>query len=285
MKKGYGVYFLLLASILIYQGVSYAATVGNPLDLDVPSNSSMLRQRVIEGTMDEAEQMIKIKTSLDLEFVFDKDLDSSSEVGSPEISGQWHMVKIGATVLDRVEPYIKLGTSVLTAEWKQNNQSNIEVESETGFAWGAGLKAVLWDFDDWGVRLTGDLQYRHAEPDAAEITKNASTVTDTGADFEISEYQLSFIASKKFELPLKWQSLFIVPYAGFSLSDSTVDVSFKDPNAPGAAYSLFNASNGEKLGLIFGCDILPSLTSSFIYSLELRLINELALSLGGTVKF
>ena len=276
--------FLFLVAIFTISDISYAATVGNPLDLDVPARSGILRQQVIDDTMDEYEEAFKLKASFDAEFVLDKDLRTSFEMQGAELEGNWNMTKIGATFFNKVEPYIKLGTSSLEVKWKQNSE-NIEVEADDGFAWGGGVKMVLWDFDNWGIRLTGDAQYRISEPDASQVLRGSTTVNDTGAVFKIEEYQASLALSKKFELPLKWQSIYVVPYTGISISDSTVDVSFKDPNAPGADFSLFDASNDSAAGLFIGCDIMPNLMSSFIYSIEARFLNEIALTFGGTLKF
>ncbi len=276
--------FLLLVAIFTIKDVSYAATVGNPLDLDLPPRSSILRQRVIDQTLDDYEEAVKIKASFDVEFVFEKELSAPSEVTSPELEGQWNTVKIGTTIFSKFEPYVKLGSSKLKAKWKQGTE-NIEVESENGFACGGGIKGVLWEFDDLGLRLTADTQYRITEPDVDEITVGSSTVNDSGADFKIEEWQASIALSKKFELPLRWQSIYVVPYSGITLSDSTADVAFNDPNAPGTDYSLFDANNDSLFGFFMGCDIMPTLTSSFIYSIEVRLLNEMALTFGGALKF
>ena len=103
--------------------------------------------------------------------------------------------------------------------------------------------------------------------------------------FKIHEWQAGLFLSKKFEIPLKFQSIFLVPYAGAVYSDSKVDVSFKDPNNRGADYTLFDANNKKLCGAVIGCDIVPSLSDAFIYSIELRLADEIALSLGSTMKF
>jgi len=287
--KQYNFLFLALSvvflSLLFSSNYSDAATVGNPLDLDVPSNSAFLRQRVIENTLDEYEQILKIKASLDLELVFDKDLHTSSEVSNAELKGQWIMLKLGTTIFNRVEPYIKVGTSKLEADWRQSNAYDIEVEADYGFAWGGGLKGIIWDFDKWGIRLTGDVQYRTTEPDVKDIVCGGRPIVDSGADFDIEEWQASLLLSKKFELPLKTQSLYIVPYGGVSVADSDVDVKFTDPSNPQTDWTLYKANNKNLYGFLIGCDIMPSLHSSFIYSMELRLMNEIALTLGGTVKF
>ena len=191
------------------------------------------------------------------------------------------MAKLGMTILNRVEPYVKVGTSNLEVKWRHGG-ADMEVEAN-GFAWGGGLKANILELR--GVRLTIDGQYRTTDSDVSGITINGKSINDTGPVFKIDEWQAGLFLSKKFEIPLKFQSIFLVPYAGVVYSDSNVDVSFKDPNNTGADYTLFDATNQNLCGVVIGCDIVPSLSDVFIYSIELRLADEIALSLGSTMKF
>lgn len=284
MKKQCLIFLSLIISIgCVMPKYSFAATVGNPLDLDLPPRSAILRQEIVEGTLDECEQAVKIKASFDAEFVFNKDLHVNPDLSEAELKGQWLMAKFGMTILNRVEPYVKIGTSSLGVKWKQGG-GQIEVDAEDGFAFGGGVKADIWDFGESGIRLTADAQYRTTEPDTNKITLGSSSVKDAGK-FKVDEWQAGLFLSKKFEIPLKVQNIYVVPYTGCVYSDSNVDVSFKDPANPGADYTLFDANNKKSYGFILGCDILPSLSSSFIYSIELRLVDEVALSLGGAMKF
>jgi len=290
MKKwSISFFFLFFIYIFNISGISYAATVGNPLDLDVPKRSALLREEAIGEALDEYEQVVKIKASLDLEMVFSKDLDSSTEIEKAEIEGQWAMAKFGITLFNRIEPYVKLGISNLEAKWKQNSTHDIRVQTDSGLAWGVGIKGIIWEFDNfWDIRITGDAQYRTTEPDVNETSANSVGISDTGADFKIEEWQASILLSKKFELPLKLQSVYIVPYTGMTICDSIVDIKFRDANETGAYttdYNIFEANNDSIYGFVLGCDILPTLTSSFMYSMELRLLDETALTLGGTMKF
>lgn len=283
MKKPY-IFPGLVAFITFLTAVSYAAPVGNPLDIDVPERSAFLREQVIDETLDEYEQPVQIKTSLDIEFLIDKELDTSSELSGAQLEGKYYMVKIGATILNKVEPYVKLGLSSLEAKWKHGNDE-YSAESNLGFTWGAGLKGIIWEFENIGLRLTGDAQYRSADLDVDECALGGRTVTDPGATFKVDEWQIAFLLSKKFEIPLKLQSIYVVPYTGVKLSDSKVDVNFKDPTNPTADNSLYFAGNDKKYGFVAGCDIVPSLTGSYMYSIELRLVDETSISLGGAVKF
>ncbi len=286
MKKLYILYSLVITAIFVASsGVAFAATVGNSLDLDVPNTSAILKQEAVNKALDGYEQMIKIKAALDMEFLFDKDLSGPKEVGNAELKGEWRMAKLGVTILDRVEPYIKIGTSRLDAKWRQSSTYDIEVTSDQGFAWGGGIKGIIWDFDGPGIRLTGNVQYRIADLDVSDIEWAGVNITDTGADFKVEEWQASIAMSKKYELPLKWQNIYLVPYTGLTLSDSTVDVSFTNSSHPALDCTTYDASNDSMFGFFLGCDIMPTLSSSFIYSIEVRLINEMALTLGGAMKF
>jgi hypothetical protein len=236
----------------------------------------------VENTLDEYEQAVKVKASFDAEFVFDKNLHVNPDLNGAEMEGRWYMAKLGITFFNRIEPYVKFGMSNLEARWKQHNSQKIEVDTKDGFAWGGGLKANLMEI--CGIRLTGDWQYRTTEPDTSKITINSSSISDMGK-FKVDEWQIGLFLSKKFEIPLKLDSIYTVPYTGIVYSDSNADVSFKEPSNPAADYSLFDANNKKLYGFVLGCDIMPRLNSTFIYSIELRLVDEIALSLGGTMKF
>ncbi len=283
MKKLYLFVISLIISICcISSKYCFSATVGNSLDLDLPEKSAVLRQEVVSNTLDEYEQAVKIKGSFDAEFVFDKELHVNPDLQDAEIKGQWYMAKLGTTILNRVEPYVKIGFSKLETRWKHNNQQ-ISVDGDYGFAWGGGIKANILEL--WGIRLTLDSQYRTTDLDIKTATVNSTSIDVSSPKFKVEEWQAGLFFSKKFEIPLKWQSIYVVPYTGAVYADSNVDASFKNPSAPGTDYSLFEANNKKLYGFVLGCDIMPNLGSSFIYSLELRLLDEIALSLGGTMKF
>ena len=283
MKK-YSKVFLLFIVLFGIGNMCYAATVGNPLDLDIPAKSSVLRQDIIQNTLDEVEQVVKVKSSFDVEFVFDKDLNSSTEIVNPEIRGVWYMAKLGLTLFDKIEPYVKVGSSDLKVRYRQGPM-NIELEADYGFAWGGGVKAIILEPYDWGIRLTGDVQYRTTEADVEDVTMGSQDLKDPGPCFKVDEWQVALILSKKFELPLRWQSLYIVPYTGVTVSDSTVDIEVTPRIYPGLVLSTYDANNESIVGFLMGCDILMDLRSWYMFNMELRLINEFALTLGGTIKF
>ncbi len=276
MQRLLGTFVLILG----ISGTCFAATVGNPLDIDLPENSAYLRSNVIKQTLDEYEK-VAIKGGLDIEIIFNKDLKASeAEVRNAELEGQYYMAKFSTTLYNRIEPYVKVGTSDLEVKWDYGT-NNIKVEADSGLVWGVGAKAILYEFKDYGIRLTLDAQYRETDPDISKAKLNGSSVTATDTRFEVKEWQASLLASKKFIVPFGLKDLYIVPYAGLTYSDSEVDVSFNS----GGLYDLYVAGDDNNIGIVLGVDVLPSLLSSFLFSLELRLINETALTIGGTIKF
>ncbi len=59
MKKRCLCLFLIL-TILIYRGLAFASTVGNPLDLDLPPRSAALREDAMDRALDDLRKVCKI---------------------------------------------------------------------------------------------------------------------------------------------------------------------------------------------------------------------------------
>lgn len=274
MKK-----LILILFILSFASPSLAVTVGGP-DFTIPEERLYQRNKAINEALDRyGTYDLGLKSGVELEFITKKKLDASFEVVDPKVEGEYYMVKIAKNFGDIIEPYIKLGTSDLEVKWDQHNQS-ITVEAESGFVWGLGVKAKIWEFKDYGVKLTLDFQYRNADLDVDTTTVSPSN----NQEFEITDWQTSLLASKKIILPVGLKDYYLIPYTGLTFSSTDVDVSFTDPSS-GAVFSTYNASDKNVFGLVIGLDVMPSLLSWYLINFELRLINETAFTLGGTIKF
>jgi len=270
---------------LIFTGVSFAATVGGQADISVPEASFLSKEKAVEYAMDSSESEVEVKAGFDAEFVLKKRLNTASDDSNAKIEGQSVNLKLSANWLNVLEPYIKIGTSDLKVKWEQNGE-NIEVDAAPGFVLGGGLKAKLWEFADSGIKLTIDGQYKDTQLDfdTAKINGSTSSASAINETFNIREWQISLLASKKVIFPLGTQDYYAVPYLGLTYSDSDVNVEFEQSTS-GLLYSTYRANNKDLIGIVLGCDILPSLSSWYLFSFELRLINETALSLSGTMKF
>jgi hypothetical protein len=279
---------IVIATILslFFASASFAATVGGPADMTVPEAPFFSKARAIRDTLDSYEAAVNVKAGFDVEFISKKELQAApSDDTNIKMEGQNVNVKFSMNYSDVLEPYVKIGTSNLRVKWEQHNQ-NIVVEAQPGFVLGGGLKAKLWEFASTGIKLTMDGQYKDTQLDfdKAKIGGSASTASATNETFNIKEWQISLLASKKFIFPMGMQGCYTVPYIGATYSDSDVKVEFTQ-SSTGLLYSTYNASNKNPIGFVLGCDIIPSLSSWYLYSFELRLINETAFSLSGTMKF
>ena len=275
MKK-----IIVILFILSFTASALAATVGSP-EISIPEESLYLKKEAVNKTLDRYGYNMDIKGTAELDFVFKRKLTSADDVKKAELKGQNYMLKLSSNFYDSFEPYIKLGTSDLEVTWTQNGE-NITVEAKPGFVWAAGIKAHVYEFKNYGIKLTMDAQYKNADLDVDTVSRAGSM----NEKFEIKEYQIALLASKKLIVPVGINDYYVVPYTGLTVSWSDVDVSFEiPPGPPYALFSTFNASDENVFGLVLGCDIMPSLLSWYLLNLELRFINETALTLGGTVKF
>lgn len=280
--------YTVIAAILLlfFASASFALTVGGPADMTVPEAQLFSKARAIRDTLDSYEAAVNVKAGFDVEFISKKELQAApADDTNIKMEGQNVNVKFSMNYSNVLEPYVKIGTSNLRVKWEQHNK-NIVVEAQPGFVLGGGLKAKLWEFAGTGIKLTVDGQYKDTQLDfdKAKIGGSASTASAINETFNIKEWQISLLASKKFIFPMGIQDCYTVPYMGITYSDSEVNVHFTQ-STTGLLYSTYDASNENPIGLVLGCDIIPSLLSWYLFSVELRLINETAFTVSGAMKF
>jgi len=274
---------LIMALFILSIAVpSFAATVGSP-EITIPEQSLYLKQEAVNKSLDRTEFNMNIKVGLDIEFITKKKLTSADDVSDAELEGSSVIVKLSNNFYDIIEPYIKIGSSSFQVKWDQHS-NDVEIETKPGFVWGMGAKAKLWEFKDSGVKVTLDTQFRDIDLDVDDTRLGGSAVTSRAEAFSIEEWQASLLASKKYILPIGVNDYYLVPYGGITYSSLDVDASFIQ-STTGLLYSTYNASDENAFGLVLGCDIMPFFLSYYLLNFELRLINETAISLGGTVKF
>ena len=270
--------------ILSISASALAATVGSP-EITIPEQSLYLKQEAVNKALDRTEFNMNIKASMEIEFIIKRKLASADDVSDVELEGSSIMFKFSNNFYDIIEPYIKIGSSSFKVKWDQHD-SDIEIETDPGFIWGMGAKAKLHEFKDYGVKLTLDVQCRDIDLDVDKGKIGGSTTTASAIDglFKIKEWQTTLLASKKYIFPMGANDYYIVPYGGMTYSFLNVDASFTQ-STTGALYSTYDASDENVFGIVLGCDIMPFFLSYYLLNFELRLMNETALTLGGTVKF
>jgi hypothetical protein len=261
----------------------FAGTVGNCSDASVPEGSLQLKEKIIGEALDDCE--LNLKAGFDIEVIPRRKLRTSDDDSNIKMQGVSGLVKLSNNWYDVFEPYIKVGTSWYEVTWTQHS-NKITVDSDPGLTVAGGFNSKLWEFNN-GVKLSFGIQFTDAQLDIDKARMNGSVSLASASQekFEIKEWQYSLIATKKYILPLEEDfDLYIVPYGGFNYTDLDVDVSFVEDGI-GTLYSTYNASDKNAFGILLGVDVMPSLSSWYLLNFELRLLNEIAFSLGGTAKF
>ncbi|MBN1794277.1 MAG: hypothetical protein JW844_04880 [Candidatus Omnitrophica bacterium] len=264
---------------------SYAAPVGNSLEITTPRNSLISRSRSIALALALEETggyVGRFKGALDLEFVLDKEFSTSTEVTDAKLDdGQWYMAKVSYAVNERIEPYLTFGVANLNYKWN-NSGTPVEVDSDSSFAWGVGSKLELWKFKDYGMKLYADFQYRETEPDLDSIQISGTGETGTETEFKVREWQRSLLVSKELDRYVGGLGYRFIPYAGLTWSDTDINLHFVNNSA---VYDLYHAGNKNKVGFVAGCDVLPEDAAAYAFNLETRFIDEFAITAGGVVRF
>ena len=276
---------VLFISVLMAPSFVSAASVGGP-ELSIPEISLFLKDKAVKKTLDRYDYAFNLKVGMDAEIVAKREFSSSpDDVTGAEMEGHNIMLKFSDNFKDIVEPYIKIGTSNLQMDWTQHG-NDIRVESGTGFVYGVGAKVKLYDIKDWGVKLTLDTQYRRSDLDIdkAKIGDSDSVAAAINENFIIKEWQITLLGSKKLIIPMGENDYYIVPYGGLTYSMIEANIYFTQ-STTGLLYSTYNAGDKNNIGLVLGFDIMPFYLSHYLLNFEMRLMNETAFTLGGTIKF
>ncbi len=272
----------ILIAIIIFIGISaalihisFAGTVGNTATLEDPKGAGVFSLKKARN--------FAIKTGVDTEFVFDRDIKASAAVNSEITTAQWYMGTISCVLFNRVEPYVKLGMAHMKLKWNEDGK-NAKVESDNGFAWSLGGKVLVWDFQKPNLRLVADGFYRVAELDPETGSYDGATIEmDRGSSrFFIREWQISLIAATDIDVTtMSKEADFlgvtrIVPYAGVKYSDISGRLRMVwtsgNYNNPGQIRS------DRKFGIVAGCDFIGP--NSVSLNLEGRFLDETAITAG-----
>jgi len=223
----------------------------------------------------ELADFLKVNVGFDAEYIIGKEFNAVGQSSEVELEGTYYMVSLSAVLFDRLQPYIKLGMSDLEMSWMNGSEATTAEADEDAFAWAIGLKALLWEYEDWGLKLFTTGSFRYTDPNI----KSAGNKDATKSKFNIIEKQATIGISKKFEVP-SYEDISIIPYAGLAYSETTAHVRFS------SGTEVFNAgADGQKdnIGIFIGTDFLYR--DNFSFNLEGRLLDQEAISSGCTVMF
>ena len=185
--------------------------------------------------------------------------------------------KITLSLLNKFDIYAMLG-ELMSPEWKDILGLDVKSSLQDKFMWGVGANAIIYEWEQQGIAIFGDGNYRRAtgiDYDSVTvngITYSKSQLTGTSASARWEEWQFALGVSKKFK--------YFIPYAGVKYSDVRAAAKV---TASGTTYDLGTASSKSKVGPFVGVSIIP--TKGVSIDVCGRFVDEQAISVGATVRF
>lgn len=272
----------ILALILEIAPVSFAGTVGNPGDINA------LRGRGVFSLKET--RNVSLETSIDVDFVINRDLKAGDVTKAKLKTSNWSMVRVGYKVFDRVEPYVRLGWAHLKAEWREGtSETKVEMATNSDFAWGFGLKALIYEFKKPGIRIIGDGSYRTADLDSESgyLDEDKVNVAKTSSKFVIREWQASLLAATDIDLGAMFnqtealKGYKLSPYGGIKYSE--ISGRIRMVTTGGSVFHPDNIKSDKNIGVVVGCDLIGD--DNISVNLEGRFIDETAVSTGLALLF
>jgi opacity protein-like surface antigen len=258
---------------LVICGISSADTIGNSSDILLPPGRGVYSA--------EMGDFISLNVGFDMDFLIEKKFKSASNICTDqELKGVYYMGKLSCTLFDRIQPYATLGFSDLEMEWKEN-ATTMKVDANTAFAWGAGFKAYLWEFQGLGLKVFSAASFRTTKPSTMESVSfgSVSGGTLTEKKFYVMERQAALGINRAFNLP-GYSSITFVPYGGVTYSETTARVRI---TRDGVTYNTGADGQKENVGVFFGTDFV--IMDNVSLNLEGRVNDQKSVSAGFVALF
>jgi len=259
--------FLLISVVVLSSAcVANAAPVGN---IAAPAISKSLFLTTGDGSA------VGFISGFDANLIFDRKIENTDKAELNFYTG-----KLGMTVKDKALFYVLLGGA--DGKFTYNvSGSKIELETDTAFSWGVGATVILLEkevngFGNGILRFGGDLKYRYSEPDI-----NANNVVVDGVKRDISSVANSSVEYGEFQgaIGVSYQINKFVPYMGVKFTKLTGEEKI---TVSGTEYKQ-DYDADDAVGMFVGADIL--ITDSIALHVEGSLIDEEAITIGGTIRF
>jgi len=251
----------------------YAAPV------DLPSAMKDLRSITQQGETIE-ESKIAFLFDGEFDYVEERELSLSSDA---EVKGKFYTGKIIYSFLNKIDIYGIFGQAHGIKGKATIEGSNYKVNLEDKFTWGAGLNAILYEWEDYGIKFFSDFKYRRTRNmDVDSVTVDGTTydrdkiIVDVKGKWE--EVQFALGIGKQFNFSLEDIEYSLIPYIGMKYSD--LDFSAKT-TVSGTTYELSSDSDKE-IGTFLGCSIASETAS---VDLEARFGDETAFTARISFKF
>jgi hypothetical protein len=253
----------LLGLFVAAQSMLSALYMGNPAEPEI----------IDTGLFISPDGSVGIKIGYQGDFVYDRLLKSYS--GSRGKIDQFQiMMNQGAVILnfvDRLEIYGTVG-SMRNHFWYRPHVDNKRREFETNNHWtaGGGVRFILAQWSNTGLGFDGKIQY--GRPSIQWVTVNGVS-SSSSAHLLYREYQGSVAVYHTMG--------FFTPYLGAKYTNVHADVDGLSKRV--YPKRNFKMTNRCRFGIALGCTL--SQGKKVDVNLEVQLIDEQGLTLGGNIKF
>jgi hypothetical protein len=225
-----------------------------------------------EGVIFEKDALVGIKIGYLGDITLNKSLIPSQQVEALSVesfTSQREQGVILVNFINRFEVYSSLGAMQLKIEPKISKTLLKLMSTGNHFTWGAGGRAVLFDYSK--ITLGLDMKYQSYNPYLSYSHDNGAPVSlQKNAKLRYREWQAS--------LGLSYETLYFSPYVGAIYNQT----SMRFMNAKTQKNHLCIHSR-KKFGAALG--VMISSGKAFELDLEARMINERAFSASGNIRF
>ncbi len=243
-----------------------------------PVGNTMAPELIQEGFLIPANSWIDFRVGYEGDFVGDGRLQQIEEgSGRVDTFQQYtNAATFTLNILDRLDLFGVFGSSRVCADWRFDTGSTItriEIETLYHFLWGAGARAIAFEWGKVCLGIGG--RYAFASYKPSWLTTNATPVSVSGTRLVWREWQV--------DLDLSYNIDLFTPYLGVKYSNAKAKLgAFPTPVAANGSGS-DHFENKTPVGIFIGCSISNS--KYFMLNLEGRLVDEDAVTISGDLRF
>lgn len=256
---------LFLACLFLLTPSLFALYNGNP---DAPA-------LIEEGFFFCKENWFSVKAGYQRDWVFDRNMKAVTQIKG-HLTDFSYLADQGVltfNLVDRIELYGSAGATRFSSSNIPFSETRNEYETHDQFSWGAGGRIIIFAWEN--LTLGANANYARAQPRLRWMTTNGASVTPLrGSKIKFQEWQIGLGFTYQIEL--------FYPYITARYANATARFRhLPEDFLPNITH--FKAKNRRKFGMSLGCSL--SNTSRFDVTVEVRLIDEEAVTLAGEIKF
>lgn len=260
------------ATWMAFLGLSaalFAAPVGDPA----------FPQLIQQGFFIPRTSPVSVRSGYEGDFISDARLEQYDQ-GVGRVDSYQKNTNSGTITLNfvnRLDLYAILGSSRTQADWRFTDTSNVvhrvELETFYDFLWGAGGRALLYEWGSVGLGLGGRYEQSHYDP--VWLTVDGVPQSATGTHLHWEEWQI--------DLDLSYTIDFFTPYIGVKYSYVRTHLGTFDTPIAGDDSGTNSFKNRTPVGVCIGCSL--STGKYFMLNVEGRLVDEEAVTISGDFRF